>query len=123
MGNFTKSSTLERAERVLELAQELVGSSDQEDLLVGTFRAGKVHGLQFTSDDSTRKANVCGNSSSDGYIVTVGLRTDYDFNSGASLDGVKRYDFDHDEAELAAQCLVGWVLHGVLPADREPTPC
>nr|WP_176704817.1 hypothetical protein [Burkholderia sp. M701] len=115
MGNFAKSSTLERAERVLELAQDLVVSSDQVDLLGWHLPSGK--------SSWTSVHNVCGNSSSDGYVVTVGLRTDYDFNSGASLDGVKRYDFDHDETGLAARCLVGWVLHGGLPTDREPTPC
>ena len=120
MGIFQKWSTLAKAEFILALAGEEL-THDDPDFLVGAFRSGNAHGLQISAEDLDRKANVLGNSSSDGYVLTFGARMDYDYESGHSLDTVKRFDFGHDEPVSAAKCLVNWLRSGQLPSDREPS--
>lgn len=118
MGTFLRLSTLSKAEVVLAIAQTMI-SDDDPDFYVGAFKAGKATGLQITSEDGERRSNVLGNTNSDGYVVNVGARKDYDYETGHALDTATRFDFGYDEPFQAARCLVDWLKNGALPTDRE----
>ncbi|WP_425953265.1 hypothetical protein [Ralstonia pseudosolanacearum] len=118
MGTFQKLSTLSLAEVILAIAQTMIGDDDP-DFYVGAFKSAKATGLQITTEDGERRSNVLGNTNSDGYVVNVGGRKDYNYESGHALDTATRFDFGHDEPYQAARCLVDWLKNGTLPTDRQ----
>jgi hypothetical protein len=113
MGTLIKSSTLARAEVLLAIIQTLL-TEDDPDLLVSTFRNGKISGYHLSSASSSLEVNIAGEHNGDGFVVTFGAKSDgfdrlsYIGNADDAVDFGP--DRAYDAAQYALKCLRPRVL-------------
>lgn len=73
------------------------------DLLVGTFRNGKVSGLTVSNDNAQRRVNILAHPTSDSPRVVYGVNHQFDYSTGQAHDSAGYHDFDYDDVYSAAR--------------------
>ena len=119
MGRILFNSGMQRAQAVLALMQLIVSdeTDNQPDIHARTFATETGDGFHFKMDDKYQRANIIGDNRSDGFILNYGFAGDYEFPSGRKKRPECSVRFNYDQAQLAAQAAVNWLLKGIPPSE------
>jgi hypothetical protein len=114
MARITTMHDLLKAQTVVNIIETLMDEDapDEQNIYVGSFSTGNIHGLTLVSPVLNRKCNLFGCPITESIMAVVGNLNDFNYPDGTPKDSATGMDFGDSNYYAAAKCVIAWMTTG-----------